>query len=414
MLSVMREILLLTTFNNLSWHKLKDFGDSCWLKMKTVGVLGLGPAGIVTVKELKAAGIDVTGFDRNSDAGGRWSLEGDMGIYKELHLNGSRRYEAFSDFPWEPDTIPNHAEDYAGVYPHCSEAKSYFQAYCKHFDLLPNFQLSTEIVSISETDDNKWVVVTRGTSNMRNEATYTFDALVVCTGNQAKPVHPLKDTVLSEFTGRLLHSAELKSMKEFQGQKVLVVGSSISGADATSSLVTYGGCSKIVNCIRKLPYHAQPVSSTTGNTLEDELFSRLAAWADPYIPAHIGRQGLKGEVLKHWPQQVPPELADGLEPHPDPGLAGFSPSRNYVDLLLAGKFSIKAGLASAKGSTVTFNDGTKQDFDAIICCTGYEADLSFLPKSIFDKVAYTKPHSKQLGVQLYKHTLGKPSEPLLL
>jgi hypothetical protein len=373
--------------------------------MKTVGVVGLGPAGLSTVKELKAAGMEVKGFDRHSSVGGRWSLEGDLGIYEELHLNVSRRYVAFSDFPWEKDTIADRAEGYVGVYPHCSEAKSYFEEYCKHFDLFPHIQLSTEITSIDEKD-GIWTITTKHVSSGK-EATHTFDALVICTGHQSKPMHPLKDTTLKDYTGTLLHSAQLKSMKAFKDQRVLVIGSAISGADTCSSLATYGNCAKIVNCVRKVPYHFSLLSDLTGNTAEEELFCRAPAWLDAYLPPAMGRQGLKGELLKHWPDQIPPELADGLELNNDPGYAGVALSRMYMTHFKEGNISVKAGLASATGKTVTFKDGSKEDFDAIICCTGYEADLSFLPKSVYDKVAYQKPFSKEIGTQLYKHTLGE-------
>lgn len=68
--------------------------------MKNVAVIGMGPAGLAVVKELKEVGISVTGFDRLSKVGGRWSLTGeDTGVYEELYFNISKRGACFSDFP---------------------------------------------------------------------------------------------------------------------------------------------------------------------------------------------------------------------------------------------------------------------------------------------------------------------------
>lgn len=61
-------------------------------KMDTVCVIGLGPSGLATVKELKEAGMEVQGFDRFSHVGGRWALDSskDDGVWKELCLNATR------------------------------------------------------------------------------------------------------------------------------------------------------------------------------------------------------------------------------------------------------------------------------------------------------------------------------------
>jgi cation diffusion facilitator CzcD-associated flavoprotein CzcO len=69
--------------------------------MKTVGVIGMGPAGLATVKELKEAGFEVKGLDRSCRVGGRWAIDGElpMGVWKELCLNATRRGMEFSDYP---------------------------------------------------------------------------------------------------------------------------------------------------------------------------------------------------------------------------------------------------------------------------------------------------------------------------
>ena len=39
----------------------------------------------------------------------------------------------------------------------------------------------------------------------------------------------------------------------------------------------------------------------------------------------------------------------------------------------------KAGIEQCEGNMITFSDGSKQEFDVIILCTGYSPEFSFLP-----------------------------------
>ena len=55
-------------------------------KKLTVCVIGLGPAGLPAMKELKEAGFKVVGYDTLNNVGGRWAQDEsyDSGVWKEL------------------------------------------------------------------------------------------------------------------------------------------------------------------------------------------------------------------------------------------------------------------------------------------------------------------------------------------
>ena len=60
--------------------------------MATVAVIGLGPAGLVALKNLKEEGFDVTGFDRNGYIGGIWKYteEGSTSVLQTTLVNISK------------------------------------------------------------------------------------------------------------------------------------------------------------------------------------------------------------------------------------------------------------------------------------------------------------------------------------
>eukprot|EP00536_Pseudo-nitzschia_multiseries_P008424 jgi/Psemu1/197993/e_gw1.213.46.1 len=205
---------------------------------KSVGVIGLGPAGLVAIKELKnndRFGV-VTGFDRCSRVGGRWSLDTDAypaGIWKELCANTTRSHMEYSDFPWYDDINTGDGNGNSNV-------QAYLEAYARNFDLYPHLQLETEVTSIERVAEGEgeghgdgggggWKITTAS----RKSGAVTvcrFDAIVVCNSAQAKPYHPLEEK-FREFEGEVIHSNVFGSEQEYNDKRVLVIGSNVSGSE---------------------------------------------------------------------------------------------------------------------------------------------------------------------------------------
>ena len=377
------------------------------MTIKTVAVIGAGSGGLAAVKELKEKGFDVMAFDRCGSVGGRFSLEGDRGIWKTMCSNDDRRSFPYSDFPFE---VPQSKQSELGAFPHCTEMKAYFEAYAKHFGLMNSIQLNTEVTSIElNWEDQTWKICTK---QHGKESTHTFDGLVVCTGLHCKPRNPLKDTILKDFKGEIIHSSQFHDGAAYNGKKVLLVGSSVSAWEAASAIADFGKPAVLHNSVRRLPYHMCK-RAFDGSTLSTKLFVRLPAWLGRFLPASVVTQGLKATILENFPhQQVNPELANGRSPDPDIRVASVTPTVSYVDNLRKGNIIMQMPVEKAEGKTVTFSDGTSHDYDIIICGTGYEADLSFLPKEVQEKVCYKQPFTGAAQVKLYKNTLS-PDFPTL-
>jgi hypothetical protein len=118
-------------------------------------------------------------------------------------------------------------------------------------------------------------------------------------------------------------------------------------------------------------------------------------------------------MMENFPQQITEEDGGkGLVPDPDIRKVGVAVTVDYVDNVKKGKIQIKPGVASSEGRKVTFADGSSEEFDAVICATGYETNLSFLPQRVQDKVCYRSPFKGGKEVALYKHTLVPGMENL--
>eukprot|EP00567_Pseudictyota_dubia_P009393 CAMPEP_0197439496 /NCGR_PEP_ID=MMETSP1175-20131217/6221_1 /TAXON_ID=1003142 /ORGANISM="Triceratium dubium, Strain CCMP147" /LENGTH=519 /DNA_ID=CAMNT_0042969421 /DNA_START=5 /DNA_END=1564 /DNA_ORIENTATION=- len=382
------------------------------MEKKTACVIGLGPAGLVAVKELNAAGFDVVGYDALSRIGGRWSLDPSYatgGVWKEMYWNGERRKCGYSDFPWHgEDYDENDAveKDLLGLFPHSTEARAYLEAYADHNNLKPLCRLNTRVL-LAERDQKtgRWNVTTK--SGDDKETTRVFDYLAVCPGRQAKARNQLEGKELANYQGKLMHSSELKSIRAFEGQRVLVVGASASGSDISSHLAREGGCSRVVNSVRRVPYHMDRVSPVNDLSLDDFLAPRLAVWLGRHFPDDVVNRGFKALVLENFPSQLTEEITGSAELVPDKDIrkAGLGLSSDYVSLAKEGKLTVKPAVQSAFGTTVRFADESTEEFDTIICGTGYDVDMSFLDKEVQRRIQYTSPFTGAEEVALYKHTL---------
>lgn len=109
--------------------------------------------------------------------------------------------------------------------------------------------------------------------------------------------------------------------------------------------------------------------------------------------------------MEEFPLQVTDNLSKDFIPHENIAVSGVSYAYDWVETLKKGMFTLRQGIQSSEGKTVTFADGTSGEYDLVICGTGYSMDLSVLPKDVVEKVQFTNPWSQQEEVALYKWSL---------
>ncbi|MCK5886474.1 MAG: NAD(P)/FAD-dependent oxidoreductase, partial [Alcanivorax sp.] len=110
-------------------------------------VIGAGPMGLATARNLQKLDIPFIGLELHSDVGGLWDIDNPHStMYDSAHLISSKRMTEFAEFPME---------DSVALYPHHSEMKRYFQAYARHFDLYRHYEFNTRVLSV-ERDGSHW------------------------------------------------------------------------------------------------------------------------------------------------------------------------------------------------------------------------------------------------------------------
>ncbi len=391
-----------------------------------VCVIGAGPSGLTTIKQLLDEGHRVTCYERGSDVGGIWQRSADpqddagtMKVFDTLRLTISIRLMSFSDFMVGPDRV---------FYTH-QQYREYLEAYTERFALRPHIRFRSRVEGVAKSDGNRWTVVY---SVDHKRETSTFDAIAVCSGPFQKPdINSVPD--IDRFEGEVVHSASYRNHDRFVGKRVLVVGLAESGADLAREVSDVAAaCTLSIRSysflLPRLHEGKHATDATDTRSLVYDHFVRSIS--PPPIPALHGQTSLQRawflfvvwvfglllgplEALRAWlggRTAVKPALNGLGEPasplkldigcewtraHTDAinewnrrshhyrsnwtQQIVFSKNVSFITNLVNGKLGLNdAGVESIAGKHVRFKDGKSGEFDTILLCTGFKMDFSAL------------------------------------
>jgi isopentenyl-diphosphate delta-isomerase len=192
------------------WQNLKKLpnGDERIHRfLKKFAIIGAGPAGIISAKELIRHGFDhVKVFEKNDKLGGVWATH-----YPNLHLQAWKETYQFPCDPMEEYGITDE-------YPSIHQVQHYLTEMAYKYDVIDKIVYNTEIKgeNVKQTDDG-WLV---------NDE--KFDYVINCTGMQNKPYIPEIDHT------NIIHSSKYDVSKV--GNNVAVIGYGKSAMDIATDL----------------------------------------------------------------------------------------------------------------------------------------------------------------------------------
>lgn len=326
-----------------------------------VAVIGAGSSGIPVAKALKDAGVAHVVFEKSDRVGGNWVFKNTNGMssaYRSLHINTSRDRMQYADYPM-PRDYPD--------FPHHSLIARYFDAYVDHFGLRGAIRFQTGVTRAERRPGGGWDVTTD-----RGE-TERFDVLAVANGHHWDP-RPPTPAPPGRFDGIAFHSHHYVDADEphaLRGKRVVVVGFGNSAMDIACELSREGVAAKVWLSVRRgahvIPHY------WFGKPLDQ------AVALPPWTPWRI--RGAVAAALHRLAVGDTTRL--GLPP-PDHALGEAHPtiSSELFQRLGRGDLAIKPAIRSLEGRQVRFNDGSVEDVDAIVWCTGYNVSFPFLDPAI--------------------------------
>lgn len=161
---------------------------------KHVCVIGAGPSGLVSARELKKEGHTVTVLEQNYEVGGQWLYDPNVefedpmsihsSVYASLRLTSPREIMGFSDFPF----IAKKGRDMRR-FPGHSELFLYLKDFCQWFGLREMIRFNTRVEYVG-MENMKWIVRSKEKKSEKI-IEEIFDAVVVATGHYSKPRMPV-------------------------------------------------------------------------------------------------------------------------------------------------------------------------------------------------------------------------------
>ncbi|ETN40413.1 uncharacterized protein HMPREF1541_04690 [Cyphellophora europaea CBS 101466] len=340
-----------------------------------VAVIGLGSTGIAALKNLREAGFDAVGFEKNPYIGGLWRYTADqqtLSVTKSTRTNVSWQRFQFTDFPWPKDP---------GNYPTAAEVSRYIDQYAEHFQLLPHCRLGLGIHKLDRSKDaDLWDLTLKDKDG--DLITEQFNRVLVTSGVQSHPVMPEIEG-MEHFKSKIIHSIAFKEPKDYANQRVLLVGLSNTGGDIAAELsdvcpeifVSHRSGLLIVNRTEEGKAPTDHRATRRANRFVLALNRHF-----PRFASYLANTAL--ELAMKYRMKVQPEWKL-LPAHP---ITNVAPVMNdhLVSLLRSGRVKSLPGVTSFSpdGHTATFSDNTTlSNIDTVIFCTGFDFDHSFLGDS---------------------------------
>ena len=327
-----------------------------------VCIVGAGSSGIASCQVLQARGIPFDCFEKGSGVGGNWRYGNDNGMssaYRSLFINTSRRLMEYASYP-----MPDHYPDY----PHHSQIAEYFDDYVDHFGFRDKISFNTEVRSIEPAGGDWEVTLDDGTSRR-------YGSVLVASGHHWDPKWP-EPPFPGEFAGEVLHSHHYREPDErFVDRNVLVLG---IGNSATDISVEASRVAKMTFLAMRRGAWVIPkyMKGKPTDELGTELTTRL-----PFAFQRV--------MYKRLIDQIQGPMEEYGLPTPDHRLGEAHPtiSSDLLPRIGHGRITPKPNIERLEGESVRFADGTVEQIDTIVYCTGYRISFPFLSPHVLDTAA---------------------------
>jgi len=330
-------------------------------RLPRICIVGAGSSGIPVAKALHERGVPFDVYEKSDRVGGNWVFKNKNGMssaYRSLHINTSRTRMEYADYPMPAD-YPD--------FPHHTQIARYFDAYVDHFGFRHAIQFETGVAKVAREPDGAWRVTTdRGDARR-------YDAVAIANGHHWDPRGP-DPAPPGRFDGVAFHSHHYVDPTEphdLRGKRVVVVGMGNSAMDIACELARDNVAARVVLVARRgahvIPHY------WFGKPLDQLLtLPPWAPWPVKRAVAGLVHKVAVGDVSRF-----------GL-PAPDHRLGEAHPtiSSEILPRLGRGDIVVKPAIRALERGRVRFVDGTAEDADAIVWCTGYNISFPFLDPSV--------------------------------
>lgn len=305
-------------------------------------VIGGGQSGLACGYYLRRSNIKFLILDKQNAPGGAW-----LHTWKSLTL--------FS--PAEYSSLPGRGmKKSENKFPTREEVINYLEYYEKYYEL--NVQRNIDVLEVKKIQDIFHIITSQGV--------YYAKTVISATGTWGNPFIP-KIKGIEDYKGLQIHSRNYKTPQDFIGLKTLIVGEGNSGAQIVAEI------SKVTEF--------KWSTKKTPQFLPDEV--------DGYYLFNLASAKYKAEKEGKFFDESKYHLGNIVMVPP----VVEARERNVLKSNGTFKNFYKTG--------VIWDNGSKEDFDAVIWCTGFGYDTSYLKSliTINEKGICNTEESRSLDIE---------------
>jgi cation diffusion facilitator CzcD-associated flavoprotein CzcO len=342
-------------------------------EVRSVLVVGAGPAGIAMARELAAAGIDdYEVLEKAEGVGGTWRQNRYPGVACDIPA-------AYYCYRSDPNT------DARALFATGAELRAYFERVATEGGVLEHVRCATEVASAEWTGAH-WLVTTTAGERLR------YRVVVGAVGRLNRPRYPDLPG-WRDFAGVLRHSSEWDPATEVAGRRVGVVGAGSSGVQVVGALA---GVAAHVDLFVRTPNWVMPLPDVpVPDDLRDLLASDPAvaqaryreveqlvrqnaeAAASPGSPAAQRREAAIRGALAGVRDPV---LRAQLTPRHEIGCKRLVVSATFYDTVQRDDVSVVTDpVERVEAAGVVTANGERRPLDVLVLATGFHADNFLRP-----------------------------------
>ncbi len=316
--------------------------------MQPLLVIGAGPVGLAVAKALGEVGLDYVQVEATDHVGGNWA----HGVYTTAHIISSKKTTEYVDYP-----MPAHYPDF----PSASQMRAYFESYADAFQLRARIRFDTKVASVVPVGPHAtdgWDVT------FQTGTTERFRGVLICNGHHWAKSFP---AWADPDDPHILHSKDFIEPGQLANKRVLVVGGGNSACDLVSEAARVA--TRADWSLRR-GYWFMPKTFFGIPSIE---------MIQPWLPVAAQRV-----VVKSLLKIVVGDYARYGLPAPDHDLFEAHPtvSTEVFHYLKHGRIHPRPDVSKVDGGRVTFSDGSVSDYDLVVCATGFDVSLPFLPEGM--------------------------------
>jgi cation diffusion facilitator CzcD-associated flavoprotein CzcO len=307
-------------------------------------VVGAGAAGLAVAHALMNAGVPTAILEKESRLAEPWHRR-----HQQLHLNTHRDLSSLPGLAYPPGTP---------AFPQKMIVISHMNDFRAENRLPVQFGVAVEEIAFK---GDHWALRTSAGPRLARN-------VVIATGRDRQPFTP-EWKGMTDFGGRIIHSADFGDVQDYAGQKVLVVGAGNSGFDA-------------LNHLADIDTAAIWLSARSGPAILPKRIGKIAVHRlSPFmarLPLRVADVAIAatqrlvfGDLTKFGMPPAPKGGASRLTSD----YTAIAADDGAVDAIKAGKITLVPAIREFTRDGVILTNGSLIDPDIVIAATGYRTGL---------------------------------------